>query len=113
MQVFYAEKLILDDCKLADTFWKRFKGLMLKKGLREKEGLLIEKCNSIHMFFMLFEIDAIFLDENDTIVKLVENLKPWKGLVLPVKNGGKVLEVKAGFIKQNSLKEGGKLIFKD
>ena len=62
---------------LANTFYKRFKGLMLKKDF--KDGLLFTNLtdSSIHTLFMRFEIDIYFLDENRTIFEKT-SLKPWK-----------------------------------
>ena len=50
--------------EIADTFLKRFLGLMGRKKIPEGQGLLILPCNSIHMMFMRFSIDAVYIDEN-------------------------------------------------
>ena len=55
--------------KIANNFFKRFLGLMGKKKLPGGEGLLIAPCKSIHMCFMRFSIDAIFIDKNFVIKK--------------------------------------------
>ena len=55
--------LVGDKIRVADNFWTRFKGLMLAPDLAEGEGLIITPCNSIHMMFMRYPIDAIFIDE--------------------------------------------------
>jgi uncharacterized membrane protein (UPF0127 family) len=58
----------------ANTFFKRFMGLM---GRREADyGLFLDPCDSIHMFFMRFPIDAVFVDNAGTIVSIHRNLKP-------------------------------------
>lgn len=58
----------------ADTFLKRFFGLM---GRREADyGLFLDPCDSIHMFFMRFSIDAVFIDKSGIIVSIRQNLKP-------------------------------------
>lgn len=63
----------------AESFWSRFMGLMGKKTFPpEYDALLFEKCNSIHCFFMLMEIDALFIDRKGTVVKCVHSLKPWR-----------------------------------
>jgi uncharacterized protein len=82
-------------CRVSDTFWSRFMGLMGKPGLPAGEGLLINPCNSIHMFFMKFAIDAIFLDSSFKIIKLIRNLKP--GMIVGTVPGARqVVEVTAG-----------------
>ena len=60
----------------AETFWQRFTGLMGKHPA--PDGLMIPRCNSIHTFFMRYAIDVIFIDGNDTAIRVVERLKPWR-----------------------------------
>ena len=60
----------------ADTFASRMVGLLKHKTLNESEGLIITRCNSIHMFFMRFAIDVVFIDKKNKVVALVENIKP-------------------------------------
>ena len=90
---------------IADTFTSRLKGLMFRRTPIEQEGLWIVPCNSIHMCFMFFSIDVVFLDKNQKIVHLVRNLKPWK-FVAPVKNAHSVLELPAGTIEEFTLVSG-------
>jgi hypothetical protein len=87
-------------CRVSDTFWSRFLGLMGKPGLPEGEGLLIRSCNSIHMFFMRFSIDVLFLDRDYTIVKLIRNLKPGS-VVGSVPGAWQVLELAAGTVPES------------
>jgi len=79
----------------ADTFLTRFCGLMLRKRLPAGRGLLIAPCSSIHMCFMRFAIDAIFIDQDYRVLKVVRNVKPWIGLAWCRKAWG-VVEVAAG-----------------
>ena len=82
---------------LANTFYKRFKGLMLKKDF--KDGLLFTNLtdSSIHTLFMRFEIDIYFLDENRTIFENT-SLKPWK-FYKPKKQAKFILETKKDKLK--------------
>ncbi|MFD1020636.1 DUF192 domain-containing protein [Thalassobacillus hwangdonensis] len=82
----------------ASTFFTRWRGWMFRKKPAKGEGLLITKCNSIHMFFMAFPIDALFLDENNQVVALKENLAPWK-MVAPVSGAVATMELPAGTVK--------------
>jgi uncharacterized membrane protein (UPF0127 family) len=102
-------KTIPFSIKSADSFFKRLKGLMFRKGPLFNEGLWITPCNSIHMCFMYFAIDAVFLTKEGKIVKLIESLRPWR-MVMPVKEAFSVVELPAGTIEQFHLKEGERLI---
>lgn len=79
----------------ADTFTKRFMGLMGRKDLSPGYGLLLSPCSSIHMCFMRFAIDAIYLDKNYKIIKIVRNLQPWIGISCCL-SAHTVIEIKAG-----------------
>ncbi len=50
--------------RLATSFWARFRGLMGSAPLDADEGLYLP-VNSIHMLFMRFPIDAVFVDSPD------------------------------------------------
>ena len=81
--------------KIADTFISRFRGLMLQKQLKPGSGLIITKCNSVHMMFMRFAIDVVYLDKNFCIKKIVRNLKTWTGISFCL-SAQSVLELSAG-----------------
>lgn len=81
----------------ANTFFKRFKGLMGKKDF--ENGLLFTNLtdSSIHTMFMRFEIDVYFIDENKLIYDKT-SLKPWK-FYKPKKQAKYILETKKGLLK--------------
>ncbi|MEG2457902.1 MAG: DUF192 domain-containing protein [Bacilli bacterium] len=82
------EKINIDK---ADSFFKRLKGLMFVHNY--KNCLLISKCNSIHTFFMKFNINIVFLDKNYKVLKLINDLSPFK-IIFPVKDAYYTLETK-------------------
>ena len=49
-------------CTVAATPLRRMKGLLGRKDLPPGEGVLLRPASSIHMLFMRFPIDAVFLD---------------------------------------------------
>jgi uncharacterized membrane protein (UPF0127 family) len=65
-------------CVEADSFWLRFRGLMLRRSLARDEGMLFRPAGSIHMFFMRFPIDAVFCDEDLVVIDVERGLQPWK-----------------------------------
>ncbi|MBD8069120.1 DUF192 domain-containing protein [Bacillus sp. PS06] len=87
------------------TFFKRFKGLMFRVEPIENEGIWIKPCNSIHMFFMFFSIDVVFLNEEMRIIALKENVKPWT-LIFPIKHATSVIEFPQGTISSYSFAVG-------
>ena len=81
--------------KVARSFLERLRGLIGVKSLEPDEGLLIERCNCIHTFFMSFPIDATFLDRDGNVVKIVRGIKPWRPFVWGGWRARKVLETVA------------------
>ena len=96
------------DAAVAKTFGERAKGLIGKKGLPRGTGLLIERCNAIHTFFMRMAIDAVFLDRDDRVVKVVRGVRPWRPLVWGGWKAAKVLETATGLIEVQECEKGGK-----
>lgn len=90
---------------LATTFWQRFRGLMLHRPLPPATALLIAPCNSIHMCFMRFAIDAVYLDKQGRILKITRHLRPWIGLSA-CWQANSVLEMTAGQADALGLKVG-------
>jgi len=75
--------------------------LMNKPGVPEGYGLWIVPCSDIHSLFMRFEFDAVFVDKQGKVVKLVEKMKPW-GLSF-AKGAHAVLELDGGVIAQTGV----------
>ena len=61
----------------ADTFFKRFKGLMGKKNSNNVLVFTNLADSGIHTMFMRFEIDVYFADENKVVFDKA-TLRPWK-----------------------------------
>ncbi len=63
-------------CDVANTFFTRGRGLLGRASLEPGEGLLLYPSASIHMFFMKFSIDVLFVDAADYIVGLRADVPP-------------------------------------
>ena len=63
---------------IADTFFLRMAGLLNRRSLPPGEALVITRCQSIHMIFMRFAIDVIFVSKANGVVGLAENIKPYQ-----------------------------------
>lgn len=95
------------EVELADNFLKRFCGLMLRRRLEEGRGLLLEPCDGVHMLFMRFAIDVVYLDKELRIKKIVRNLWPWLGLSFCLGAWG-ALELPSGEVERLKLVVGQK-----
>ena len=93
MKLLYKNKDIdLYNCK---SFFSRFKGFMMEKNINR--ALLFDKCNSIHTFFMTRNIDIVITDKDNNVIKIIQDLKPWK-IIFPIKKGYFTYEFEAKFI---------------
>lgn len=98
--------------KLADNFFKRFRGLMLKSKIDYALVFVLpyetQLGASVHMFLMLQSIDVIFLDTNRNVVDFVENLKPWR-LYIPKDSAKYIVETPEGVVKHLNVELGDKI----
>ena len=92
---------------IANHFTSRLRGLMLAPPLAYNEGLLLTRCSSIHSAFMRQTIDIIYLDRNDTILRCVPNLKPWR--MSAAWGAAQVLELAIGSIGRYAIAPGDRL----
>ena len=93
--------------EVADGLWARFMGLMGRAGLDPDAGLWLSG-NGIHMMFMRFPIDAVFLGGPDPtrrggrpVLSVHRGLRAWTGLVPLVRGASGVLELPVGTIERS------------
>lgn len=63
---------------LADTPQTRDKGLLGRDSIAPGEGLWIVPCQAIHMFFMRFSIDLVYIDRQKRVRKVRSSVAPWR-----------------------------------
>lgn len=81
--------------EVADTWWRRFKGLQFRKPLPDGHAILLRPCSSIHTFWMRFSIDVAFLDGDLCVIEIHRGVCPWRTLI-PQTRSVAVLEMSAG-----------------
>ena len=87
--------------ELADSFWARFRGLMGRPSLGLGSGLWLTGTSNIHMLFMRFPIDAVFLarpaaDGTRQVVAVHAHLRTWTSIVWYARGADSCLELPAG-----------------
>ena len=72
------ETVLVSKGRVAKSAWAKFRGLMGSPPLANGEGLLIASSNSIHTHFIRFPIDVLYIDRENRVVAMDENMKPWR-----------------------------------
>ena len=102
----------------ADGLWAKFIGLMGRAVLAPGAGLWLPDSNGIHMMFMRFAIDAVFLSKPDAageraVVSVHPALPAWRGLVPLVRGAHGVLELPVGTIAASGTVVGDRIVLED
>jgi uncharacterized protein len=99
------------DVEVAGSLWAKFMGLMGRPSLAPDSALWLPDSNGIHMMFMRFPIDAVFLGKPDAsdarpVVSVHRGLAAWTGLVPLVRGAHGVLELPVGTIDASATEVG-------
>ena len=97
-----------DRIRVARSLKDRTVGLLRTPELKPGEGLWIERSPSIHMFFMRYAIDAVFVAADGRVTKVVPNLKPWR-VVWWAPGARDCLELPAGAAAASGIQVGDRL----
>ena len=102
----------------ADGLWAKFMGLMGRASLDADAGLWLPDSNGIHMMFMRFPIDAVFVGRPVepaggalSVVSVHPGLRAWIGLVPLVRGAHGVLELPVGTIARTGTLPGDHIVF--
>ena len=71
------DTVLAPHARLASSYVDRFFGLMGRKRIEDGGGLLLTKSGSIHSMFMRFRFDAIFVDRENRVTKVVPSMRQW------------------------------------
>jgi hypothetical protein len=107
-------KKVTIDIEIANTDYERQLGLMNRKEMGDKQGMLfifpLEEQQSFWMRNCLFSQDMIFVNGDNRIVTIHKNTKVLSDQSYPSSAPAKyVVEVNAGFTEKYNVKEGDKI----
>lgn len=103
---------LVHDARVADTWWSRMRGLLLRRPLAEdgSEALLLSPCAAIHTIGMAYAIDIVFLASTGEVLAIHENVVPWR---TRSQNGAhSTLEFHAGAIRRLAIASGDRLVWR-
>ncbi|HYY65366.1 MAG TPA: DUF192 domain-containing protein [Gaiellaceae bacterium] len=100
-------RVVCERCFVADNAWTRMRGLLGRNGLETGEGLLLRPASSIHMLFMRFAIDVVFVARDGAVVKIASNVRPWR--IAGARGAKLALELPAGEAERRGIGVGDRL----
>ncbi len=103
------QTLLADRAHIAASMWSRMVGLLGKSSLEPGDGLLLRGEQMIHMFFMHFPIDVVYLDRQGRVLRTVDRIAPWRVGPL-VWNARDILELPAGTLSATGTRVGDELV---
>lgn len=94
---------------MANTSETRRTGLLHHESLPRGEGLWIAPCEAVHSFWMKFSIDVLYLNKKKQVVKIRDNMVPWR--LSACFRAHSVLELPAGMAAETQTAPGDQLKF--
>ena len=104
-------KVVCERCEIPESSFGRMRGLLGRDALEPGGGMLIDRAGSVHMFFMRFPIDVVFLSRDRTVVRVKHRLAPWR--VAGARRAVASLELPAGRAAEVGVEKGHRLVFED
>jgi uncharacterized membrane protein (UPF0127 family) len=101
MDLILNKELKIKDVFYADTFIRRLAGYMFRK-TPHYPAIIFYPCKDIHTFFMKFDIDLIFLDQDKRVVEIVFGVSRNK-LIRSKENVVYTVEVPSGSVMDVSV----------
>jgi hypothetical protein len=116
--------MLAERVEVGRSLWAKFWGLMGRPSLDAGSALWLPGENGIHMFFMRFPIDAVFVGRSDgsgsgspessgsaspgsrPVLSVHRSLRPWRGLVPLVRGADGVIELPVGTIDATGTQPG-------
>lgn len=113
-----ANPIVTIDIEIAETEYERQLGLMKRKEIQEKQGMLFkfpdETLRSFWMRNTFISLDMIFINSQREIVTIQKNTTPLSDQSYPsTEPAVYVVEVKAGFTDKYGIHEGDKIGWMD
>jgi hypothetical protein len=100
------------ETELADTTFKKARGLMLRRKLDKALVFLLDRETkigaAIHSYFVIFSFDIIWLDAGKRIVDM-RTVRPFRLIEMPKEKAKYFIELPKGSIKKSGVRIGQKI----
>lgn len=72
------DALLAERLFVADTYLSRLRGLIGHAPLASGDALWIRPCQQVHTHFMGYPLHVIFLDAEQRVLRVVQDMRPWR-----------------------------------
>jgi uncharacterized protein len=106
--------VLANHSNVSSSFIFKFRGLMFSRKINDFGLVFVFHENtkiSLHMFFVFFTIDVLFLDKDRKIIEIKEGFKPF-ALYFPKKEFMYVVELPPGTIRKSKTEINDTITFK-
>ena len=100
-------RIACEKVEVADTTWRRMRGLLGRGSLAAGEGITLRPAWSIHTAFMRFPIDVMFLDHDLVVIRIDSALRPFH--TAACRGAREVVELAAGECARRGLAVGDRV----
>lgn len=101
--------LLAERAALGVSFWLRLRGLMFRARFAPFDGLWLAPTSEIHMFWVRFPIDLVWLDASLQVVDVTPGIAPWRMKRCP--GAASVIELPTGAIEKSKTRPGDQISF--
>ena len=89
----------------------RNRGLLGRDSLPAGNAMVIAPSNAVHMFFMRFPLDIVFVAKDGTVVKACPNVRPWR--IALAWRAFAVVEGAVGMIGRSGTRVGDRIVVEE
>ena len=100
-------RIVCETVEVADTIWRRMRGLLGRSGLEPDSGLLLRPAWSIHTAFMRFPIDVVFVDHDLIVIRIAASVRSFR--TASCRGAREVIELAAGEAARRGLEVGDRV----
>jgi uncharacterized protein len=100
-------RIICDSVTVVDKTFGRMWGLLGRRSLPSGQGIVLRPAWSIHTAFMRFPIDVVFIDSELVVMKIEENLRPFK--TASCRGAREIVELPAGECERRGFEAGDRI----
>ena len=108
------KKTIAQKVMLCKSLASQMRGLMFARQDRNRALIMVfgeEKLVPLHMMFVFFPLDILFLNRKRIVVETFETAKPFITQIRPRHKAKYVIELSAGKIRDSKIRVGDRLSF--